>query len=149
MKLKFLLPAAAAIMLTSGTAIAADQQTRSSNSAQADRHGASAGAEWRQRADRDDRRENRRERRANRRQPMEQGSASTYGSGAVHTERRRASAAVTSGGRASGPGTNSTGTTVEAYGETTRDGSYADIYGDSTAESRERRRDRDDDPDRN
>lgn len=147
MKLKFLIPAAAAIMLTSGTAIAADQQTRSSNGAQADRKGASAGAEWRQKSARDDdRRDNRRDRRANRRQ-MEQGSASTYGSGAVHTERRRSSAAVTSGGRASGPGRNSTGTTVEAYGETTRDGSSADIYGDSTAEARERRRDRD--PDRN
>ncbi|MDP3495984.1 MAG: hypothetical protein Q8R82_22970 [Hyphomonadaceae bacterium] len=67
-------------------------------------------------------------------------SATTYGSGAVTTTRDSANAAVTSGGSASGSGVQSTGSTVDAYGETTRDGSNADIYGNSTATSGARAR---------
>lgn len=59
-------------------------------------------------------------------------STSTYGSGAVYTDRRNSRAAVTSGGAAMGPNA-ATSTTVDAYGETTRDGSSADIYGSSSA----------------
>ena len=59
-------------------------------------------------------------------------ATSTYGSGAVYTDRRHSSAAVTSGGSARGQDA-ATSTTVDAYGETTRDGSSADIYGNSNA----------------
>jgi hypothetical protein len=59
-------------------------------------------------------------------------SSSTYGSGAVYTNRNSSSAAVTSGGAATGPNA-ATSTTVDAYGETTKDGSSADIYGNSNA----------------
>lgn len=69
-------------------------------------------------------------------------AASTYGAGSVYTDRNRTSAAVSSGGAASGDGTQSTATTVDAYGETRRDGSSADIYGSSTATSEETRRPR-------
>lgn len=59
-------------------------------------------------------------------------SSTTYGSGAVYTSRDNSSAAVTSGGSATGRNAASS-TTVDAYGETTRDGSNADIYGNSNA----------------
>lgn len=59
-------------------------------------------------------------------------AASTYGSGSVYTDRDNTSAAVTSGGAATGTGAN-TSSTVDAYGETTRNGTSADIYGNSTA----------------
>lgn len=59
-------------------------------------------------------------------------AASTYGSGSVYTDRDNTSAAVTSGGAATGTGAN-TSSTVDAYGETTRSGTSADIYGNSTA----------------
>ena len=65
-------------------------------------------------------------------------SATTYGSGVVSTTRDSAKAGVTTGGAASGSGVQSTGSTVDAYGETTKDGSNADIYGDSTATSGEK-----------
>jgi hypothetical protein len=42
---------------------------------------------------------------------------------------------VTSSGAASGSGPQATSSTVDAYGETNRNGSNADIYGDSTATS--------------
>lgn len=66
-------------------------------------------------------------------------SAETYGAGAVDVQRRRARAAVISGARAEGPGTNTARSTVDASGETTRDGAYADIYGDSDASAEEAR----------
>jgi hypothetical protein len=75
------------------------------------------------------------ERRRMHKRPAAANSATTYGSGAVSTTRSGANAGVTSGGAASGSGVQSTGSTVDAYGETTRDGSNADIYGDSTATS--------------
>lgn len=59
-------------------------------------------------------------------------ATSTYGSGAVYTDRTASRAAVRSGGSATGPDAASA-TTVDAYGETTRDGSSADIYGASSA----------------
>jgi len=42
---------------------------------------------------------------------------------------------VTSGAAASGAGPQAAGSSVEAYGETTRDGSNADVYGDAAASS--------------
>lgn len=74
-------------------------------------------------------------------------SAETRGSGEVNVDRRRARANVQTSGRATGPGSNSASSTVDAYGEVTRDGGYADIYGNSTAEARERRPRRDRNPD--
>ena len=67
-------------------------------------------------------------------------TATTHSSGAVYTDRRSGSAAVTTGGTASGSGVQSAGSTVDAYSETTRDGSSADMYGDSAATSGERPR---------
>ena len=83
--------------------------------------------------ERGDRREARRERRDE--IPTTANSASTYGSGTVYTDRQRATGGVTAGASASGTGSQRTGTTVDAYGQTTRDGSNAEVFGDSTAES--------------
>jgi hypothetical protein len=62
-------------------------------------------------------------------------AAQTNSSGAVYTTRRSASAAVNTNGSAVGTGAQSTGSTVDAYGETNMQGSNADIYGDSVANS--------------
>ena len=62
-------------------------------------------------------------------------SASTYGAGSVYTDRRRATGAVTAGGRASGTGSQATSTSIDAYGATDRNGSSGEVYGDSTATS--------------
>lgn len=66
-------------------------------------------------------------------------SSETYGAGAVDVQRNRARAGVVSGARAEGPGTNTARSTVDASGEVTRDGAYADIYGDSDASAEEAR----------
>lgn len=91
-----------------------------------------------QRGSREDRKDRRRGGQAT--SPAPANSTSTYGSGAVYTDRNNASAGVTSGASASGSGVQSSGTSIEAYGETTRSGSNADIYGDSTATSGTRAR---------
>lgn len=62
-------------------------------------------------------------------------SSSTYGAGSVYTDRDRATGGVTSGGSASGTGPQSSSTAVDAYGSTTKQGSDAEVYGDSTANS--------------
>lgn len=62
-------------------------------------------------------------------------TATTYGAGSVYTDRNSTAAGVTSGGLATGTGSQSTSSTVDAYGETTKDGTSADIYGNSTANS--------------
>jgi hypothetical protein len=90
------------------------------------------------RSDRADRKDRRRGGQAT--SPAPANSTSTYGSGAVYTDRNNASAGVTSGASASGSGVQSSGTSIEAYGETTRSGSNADVYGDSTATSGTRAR---------
>ncbi len=66
---------------------------------------------------------------------MERNSASTYGSGSIYTDRNKATGAVTSGGSASGTGAQSTTSSVDAYGSTTKQGSEGEVYGDSTANS--------------
>jgi hypothetical protein len=81
---------------------------------------------------RDDRRDDRRDRRGES-TTTAPSSTSTYGSGAINTTRDGASVGVTSGAAASGSGALTSGTTVDAYGETTRDGSSADMYGSSGA----------------
>lgn len=62
-------------------------------------------------------------------------TSTTYGAGAVYTDRNSTSAGVTSGGMATGTGSQSTSSTVDAYAETGRTATSADIYGNSTATS--------------
>jgi hypothetical protein len=76
-----------------------------------------------------------REERQEARQEQRSNSASTYGSGTVYTDRNRATGGVTAGGTATGTDRQSTSTSINAYGSTTRDGSDAEVYGDSTATS--------------
>jgi len=101
--------------------------------------GSSANRSWDHRADkqRPDKM-NRHERRAERMKTPEANSASTYGSGAVTTTRDSANVGVTTGAAASGAGANRAGSTIDAYGETTKQGSNADLYGDSAAQSGEK-----------
>jgi hypothetical protein len=147
MKLKYAIPAAAVCfaMGAAPAAFASDKQAGATAKAygegvaSANRDGAVAGgmvgARGEVRSNRDNRRD--RDRRVER---PSVNSATTYGSGAVYTDRRNASAAVTTGGAASGQGVQSAGSTVDAYAETTSDGSSADMYGDSVATSGERPR---------
>ena len=95
--------------------------------------GASAGTNDQGMSQRDKRRQGRAERRAG-------NSSSTYGAGSTYTDRNRATGAVAAGGTATGTGRQSSSTTVDAYGSTTRDGSTAEVYGDSTANSGDRPR---------
>lgn len=62
-------------------------------------------------------------------------SASTYGSGSVYTDRQHATGAVTAGGSAAGTGSQASGTSIDAYGSTDRNGSSGEVYGDSSATS--------------
>ena len=100
--------------------------------------GSSANRSWDHRADKDRPGKSRHERRAERMKTPEANSAATYGSGAVTTTRDSANVGVTTGGSASGSGANRAGSTIDAYGETTRQGSNADLYGDSSAQSGEK-----------
>jgi hypothetical protein len=100
--------------------------------------GSAANRSWDHRADKTDKK-NRAERRAERtKSPAEANSASTYGSGALTTTRDSANVGVTTGASAAGAGANRAGSTIDAYGETTRQGSNADLYGDSAAQSGEK-----------
>lgn len=82
-------------------------------------------------------RDNRRQQRMERRRGGGN-SSSTYGSGSIYTDRNRATGGVTAGGTATGTGRQSSSTAVDAYGQTTREGSTAEVYGDSTANSGDR-----------
>jgi hypothetical protein len=147
MKITHAIPAAAACLVLGGAsfAIAAEQQTGSTASsygegvAAAGKSGAVAAGAIGSDASAKDRRD-RRDRRGQKATRPSVNSATTYGAGAVYTDRRSGSAAVTTGGTASGSGVQSAGSTVDAYSETTRDGSSADMYGDSVATSGERPR---------
>ena len=90
--------------------------------------GATAGTNDQGMSQRDQRRQQRMQRRQG-------NSSSTYGSGTIYTDRNRATGGVTAGGTATGTGRQSSSTAVDAYGSTTRDGSTAEVYGDSTANS--------------
>lgn len=93
--------------------------------------GATAGTNDQGMSQRDQRRQQRMQRRQG-------NSSSTYGSGTIYTDRNRATGGVTAGGTATGTGRQSSSTAVDAYGSTTRDGSTAEVYGDSTANSGDR-----------
>lgn len=125
-----------ALGLASTSAMA--QSTWSGGHSRADRHGASAGggsgSEYRQDRMRRDRGGDRSAERAER---APSNSASTYGSGSIYTDRRRASGAVAAGGRASGSGPQAASSAIDAYGATDRNGSSAEVYGDSSATSGE------------
>lgn len=142
MTIRTLLPAMAATVAigVSGAAAAQSVGVSGLGVAEANDRGAVAGAALEAQAQNRDRR-NRHWRDRDDPRPVPN-AASTYGAGSVYTDRNRTSAAVSSGGAASGDGTQSTATTVDAYGETRRDGSSADIYGSSTATSEETRRPR-------
>jgi hypothetical protein len=86
-----------------------------------------------------DRTRDRRDRMSTGQTTPEVNAAQTNSSGALYTTRRSAAVGVTTNGSASGAGQQSTTSTVDAYGETTRDGSSADLFGDSTATSGGRR----------
>jgi len=87
-------------------------------------------------SDRDrDKHDGKRHKRDDRRGSATSNSASTYGSGTIYTDRNKATGGVTAGGSASGTGSQSTSTSIDAYGSTDRNGSTGEVYGDSTASS--------------
>ncbi len=131
MKIRTILPMAAAAVVMSVAGIAS-----------ADTYAAASASEAASPQDRRDRDDDRRDRNRDRRERAVQSSSSTYGAGQVETSRDRSRATVVSGGQASGPGATSATSTVDAYGETTRDGSSADIFGGSTANANEPRAER-------
>lgn len=146
MTMKHLTPAAvaaAAVLGMAGIASAQDAGSIGAGVSSADNRGAVAAgvaASHAQAAQerRDERRARRdRDRRDRGAEVVQPNTTSTYGTGAVYTDRNSTSAAVSTGGTASGTGVNSTSSTVDAYGETSRDGTSADIYGNSTATSGE------------
>lgn len=146
MTIKHLTPAAvaaAAVLGLAGVSSAQEAGSIGAGVAAADNHGAIASGVAASQAEtaqerRDDRRARRdRDRRDRSGEAVQPNTTSTYGTGAVYTDRNSTSAAVSSGGTASGTGMNSTSSTVDAYGETSRDGTSADIYGNSTATSGE------------
>ncbi|PAX06839.1 hypothetical protein CKY28_12210 [Sphingomonas lenta] len=93
--------------------------------------GATAGTNDQGMSQREQRRQQRMQRRGG-------NSSSTYGSGTIYTDRNRATGGVTAGGTATGSGRQSSSTAVDAYGQATRQGSTAEVYGDSTANSGDR-----------
>ncbi len=149
MNLKHAIPVLAASLLIAGSAAAGDQgknkknknrQDRASTSAaassaaigvaEANRRGATAGALIGSQSE---------AQRQGRNGPAaEANTATTFGTGAIFTDRRTASGAVSTGGTASGSGQQNTSSSVEAYGETTREGSNAEVFGDSDAQSQPR-----------
>jgi hypothetical protein len=113
----------------------------SAGAAAADRRGAVAGGISAAQATREQ------ERRARRGEQVSRPSAvSTNTTGAVYTDRRHGSAAISTQGSATGDGSVRSSSEGEVYSSTTRRGSEADAYGVSEAEADEPRRDRD--PDR-
>ena len=142
MKTRTVIPAAlaAAVLGLAGAASAQTAGAAGAGAAAANNSGAIAGGVSGAQAEAaQERRERNRDRREDRMRdrnpeaPAPLGATSTYGAGAVYTDRNSTSAGVTSGASASGPGVSSTTSTVDAYGETSRDGSSADIYGNSAA----------------
>lgn len=144
MTIKHITPvvAAAAVLGFAGVASAQVAGSIGAGVAGADNRGAIASGVAASHAEaaqerRDDRRARRDRDRSRHADTVQPNTTSTYGTGAVYTDRNSTSAAVSSGGTASGTGVNSTSSTVDAYGETSRDGASADIYGNSTATSGE------------
>lgn len=137
MRTKYMIGALSAIALMGGTAFA--QSTAGGGVAASEPEGSVAGGATAGTADQAGqphkmkKRHDRADRAADR--AAERNSASTYGAGSVYTDRNKATGAVTSGGSASGTGAQSTTSSVDAYGSTTKQGSEGEVYGDSTANS--------------
>lgn len=139
---KYTIPALAAVALMSGTAMAQSSAgTYGAGVAVAGPKGAAAAGEVKAKSDhrahRADERRDRRDRRD--REPTAQGATTTYGTGAVYTDRNRASGSAATGASATGDGRNVAGSTIDIYGETTRNGSNAEVFGDSAATSTPKR----------
>lgn len=152
MNLKHAIPVLAATLLIAGSAVADDQgkgrknknrnQDRASTSAAAASFGQGV-AEANRRGARADavigsQTESRRQGRNG--QAAEANTSTTFGTGAIFTDRRTPSGAVSTGATASGTGEQNTSSSVEAFGETTRQGSNAEVFGDSAAQSQPRQR---------
>ena len=137
MNIRTVLPAVAAtVMMTlAGAATAQGSSTEAATIGAAE-------ASVQQHRDDQNRRDRNRDRRHRNTQQVMPNQSSTYGAGQVVTTRDGARATVATGGQASGMGSTSASSTVDAYGETTRDGSNADIYGASTANANEPRPER-------
>lgn len=135
MKIRAIIPAIAATMLFTVAGAASAQGGEAGAYATT----SSEAAQQQSRRDRDD---NRRDRNRDRREQTVPNQSSTYGAGQVETNRNSTRATVISGGQASGTGSTSASSTVDAYGETTRNGTSADIYGGSTANADEARPER-------
>lgn len=95
--------------------------------------GVTAGTAGQMQKRRDQKPDTRRDRRD---APPTANSTSTYGSGTIYTDRNRATGGVTSGASAAGTGSQSTSTSIDAYGSTDKTGSTAEVYGDSAAQSK-------------
>jgi hypothetical protein len=136
MRIKTLIPAAAAAALLASGAMA--QTTVGGGIAGSTAQGSVAGgltAGTAASVDHSQRDKHRGDRESRRDQRMATNSASTYGTGSVYTDRNHATGAVTSGGTASGTGSQSASSSVDAYGSVTKNGSEGEVYGDSTANS--------------
>jgi len=136
--MKHILIAASAIALMGGTgAIAQTANTGAAGVAGADRNGAVAGGVSMGQSQAAQHR-NRGHRRGQA-QTTAPSSVSTNTNGAVYTTRRSGSAAISTQGSATGPGSVSSSSEGDVYSSTTRQGSDADAYGNSTATAREPR----------
>lgn len=133
MRSKFIIAAIAAAGLM-GTSAIAQTAAGGGVTASGNKGSVAGGAGMAQAQPQDAKRDKRRQDRAERREQTGN-AASTYGSGTVYTDRNTATGGVTAGGNASGSGAQSTSTAIDAYGSTTKDGSEAEVFGDSTADS--------------
>ena len=143
MKIKYAIAALAATTMLSGAAFADDgpknkKKNRSAATsvsggvAAASRRGAVAGGVSAAQSTREMQRRDR-----NASTPS---AVSTSTTGAVYTDRRTGSAAISTQGSATGDGAVRSSSEGEVYSSTNRDGSQADAYGVSDAEAEEPRR---------
>ena len=150
MRIKYVIAALAATTMLGTGALADDgpkhkKKNRSAatsvsaGAAAADRRGAVAGGISAAQSTRE-------MRRARRGEAGTPSAVSTNTTGAVYTDRRHGSAAISTQGSATGDGSVRSSSEGEVYSSTTRRGSEADAWGVSEAEADEPRRDRD--PDR-
>ena len=153
---KLVISAFAASLVMGGASLAyADQtstQTRNTASAygvgtaSANRDGAQAGAAVAGEAKQMSQTKTKhRKHRGDREQPQQSSgastspnAASTYTTGAVYTDRNRATASGSTGGTAAGTGVQSTTSGLSVYGDVYKDGGSAGVEGGSTAESGQR-----------
>ena len=150
---KLVISAFAASLVMGGASLAyADQtstQTRNTASAygvgtaSANRDGAQAGAVVAGKATQSQQSKSKNRKHRHDQQPSAGAStspnaASTYTTGAVYTDRNRATASGSTGGTAAGTGVQSTTSGLSVYGDVYKDGGSAGVEGGSTAESGQR-----------